>query len=465
MEILRKDKKNDFASKTLVCVLIILFIILQRGAATQISSYILNANSTDFNEEIPSDITWGEVELLSNPENGRAFDPGIVVDGRKNIHVVWQRDLEIFYTKYNNLKKEWSEPIQISEENTDILASYPEITCNKKGIIHVIWRATGPAIIHRWFDGKVWSNITRIPTNNLIRSHDVITDSFGNAYIVWSDKNPSEWDNVVCTIFNKTTISWKPVFHLIESEKNSNCVALAIDSEEIVHMVWTDILGNDSIRNVYYQQFKGNLFLLDTPVKVNDEYIANPYAPKITVNAQNVVYIVWEGKIDNSLDGILFRALKDNRFITETKKISGNNVAYYPSICCDSKGQIHISWNEIGNLMYKSLNAQLEWSETLQLTFNNSYVEYTQINADKSGIVHIVWSDYTIKDSWQVYYVKGVAPKEGILISILIPSIGAVILFSIVTLIVTRKKDEKNQNAYKRYHLKEYFQLKTMTIK
>jgi len=231
-----------------------------------------------------------------------------------------------------------------------------------------------------------------------------------------------------------------PIFQLTNSEKNSYGPALVVDSENIIHMTWTDQLENDTTRNVYYQQFKGSTLLLEHPVKVNKIHYSNPYQPVIAIDDNDNPHIVWEEENNESLDVIFYRALEQDAAETEVKQISGTGVSFFPSICCDTNGRVHITWDEVGNLMHKSSDQQRRWVISEQLTFNDSFVVYPQVAVDKIGNVHIVWCDYTSGNSWQVYYIKGKMSNLSLLIGILVPSFMTFILLGIGVSIIRKNK-------------------------
>ncbi|MHA1552744.1 MAG: hypothetical protein ACTSQC_12490 [Candidatus Heimdallarchaeaceae archaeon] len=146
---------KSIAKKWLALFILVTFLTSQNGIAFQASNFLYYAENeySDISDEVSSNISWEKAEMLSNPSQGRAFDPMITIDRRKNIHCVWQMSngagLEIVYSQFSALKKQWSQPVIISANNPNILSVYPEIACDRNGVVHVIWRSSGPALNYR----------------------------------------------------------------------------------------------------------------------------------------------------------------------------------------------------------------------------------------------------------------------------------------------------------------------------
>jgi len=131
-------------------------------------------------------------------------------DGR--LHVVFRKRIDslwyICYAYSDDDGQTWSDPEQISLDG----AIYPAIASDSQDNIHVVW----------------------------IRSID------GDDVIIHREKNQSGWLDAEVAV------------HI--SGEDQNYPAIAVDSQDNIHLVWTGLgLGdNPSIENIYYRKKDGS---------------------------------------------------------------------------------------------------------------------------------------------------------------------------------------------------------------
>jgi hypothetical protein len=79
-----------------------------------------------------------------------------------------------------------------------------------------------------------------------------------------------------------------------------------------------------------------------------------------------------------------------------------------PSIAVDSKGTLHLVWNDDtpGNeeIFYAFKSSSGIWSHPINLTNNNRASRFPSIAVDKNDVVHLAWQDASPEGRWKILY-------------------------------------------------------------
>jgi hypothetical protein len=205
-------------------------------------------------------ITWsGNKRLTWN--SGNSESPSIAVDPSNGIHVLWQDyttgNYEIYYKQSTDGGITWS---GITRQTWNSSVSYDSsIAADSSTGIHVVWTDTksgNPDIYYRRSidKGITWSAITRLTWNTGTSREPSITAASGSGiHVGWQDETPGNYE-----IYYKSSsnggATWTALTRLIWNGSGSTVPALAADSSNGIHVVWTDETpGNYEI---YYKNRK-----------------------------------------------------------------------------------------------------------------------------------------------------------------------------------------------------------------
>jgi len=267
----------------------------------------------------------------------------------------------------------------------------PAIAVDSKGNIHAVWYdytngkwGTDSEIMHAKFDPSTgWSNIT------------VISDGYNGSY--WNDDN-----------------SYNP--------------AIAIDSQDNIHVVWHDntngVWGIDT--EIMYVKYSPSMGWSNVTV-ISDGYNGsywndgNSYYPNIAVDSQGNVHVVWQDYTDG-----VWGTDTEIMYVKYSPSTGWSNVtiisdgyggsywndgnSYFPDIAIDSRDNVHVVWydNTDGawgtdlEIMHVQYDPSMGWSNASIVSdlhnfmvWNDGSSVYPSIYIDSQDTCHIVWQDDT----------------------------------------------------------------------
>ncbi|MBY8984059.1 MAG: hypothetical protein KGD65_03240 [Candidatus Lokiarchaeota archaeon] len=368
-------------------------------------SEVMYANHT-------SSIGWSFAKVISDGYNNVYWNdewsgiPDIAIDSLGYIHVVWADytdgiwgiDSEIMYAKYTTATG-WSNATVISDgynnaywNNDD--SSQPAITIDNNDKIHVVFGDNSNGV---WgYDSEImytsytlatgWTNVSIISDGyNSIYWNDgsswdpaIASDNIGNIHVVWEDDTNGVWglDWEIMYAIYKEGLGWSNATIISDgindiywndgSSENSD---IAIDSSNIVHVVWDDSTdgawgSDDEIMYTNYNLPSG----WAVPIVISDGYNS----------------IFWN-----------------------------NGESVDPSITVDPSGTIHVAWEDdtLGiwgggdgideEIMYANYTEADGWSDATVISdgvngsyWNDHMSQEVSIVADANN-VHVVWHDFT----------------------------------------------------------------------
>ncbi len=352
----------------------------------------------------------------------------------------------------------------ISENSVDILWNSnssldPEIFVDSTGKIHVVWEddtnglwGNDTEIMYASsIDGKTWSNATIVSDGfngtywNDGRSENpcIVVDSLNRIFVVWQDDTNGLWGNDTEIMYTSSSdgISWSNATIVSDgfngtywNDGRSENPDLAIDIHDKLHIVWSDVSDGkwktqsyDS--DIMYCSIIEGYELTNITI-ISDGYNglywndANSDWPSLFVDDYEVAHVVWTDSTGGiwGTDGadmeIMYSTYVDGIGITNATVISDgyNNVywnddgSYFPSICVNSTGGIHIVWQDHtdgiwGNdteIMYVSSSDGISWSNVTIISdgfngiyWNNGESWMPTIAIDQYNNIKISWNDHT----------------------------------------------------------------------
>jgi len=219
--------------------------------------------------------TWSPLQLVSNESNIIALTPHIAIDNENNIHITWYdetdllgagTDSDIFHKTYNTTTDTWSAYQLVSNESTSNSES-PVIAIDSENNIHTTWRdntsilgaGTDYDIFYKSYNStsNTWTPYTLISNESTSTSQrpEIAADSENNIHITWSDDT-----DIYYQFYNITSNTWSPL-QLVSNESTTSAAMgeIVVDSEDNLHITWydsTNILGAGTDQDQWYQFYK-----------------------------------------------------------------------------------------------------------------------------------------------------------------------------------------------------------------
>ena len=284
-------------------------------------------------------ITWTNATIVSddgtNWNNGSSIFAEIAVDITNQIHVVWEDetdgvwgiDVEIMYA--SNDGSGWTNATVISDDGTnwnDGYSNHPDIAVDKTGKINVVWSDNTDGawggddeIMYSFNNGAGWSNVTIISDDGILwndgASYDpqLAIDNEGTIHVVWDDYTDGAWgiDTEIMYTSSVDGITWTNATIVSDDGTNWNnglsiFAEIAVDTNEIVHVVWQDytdgVWGIDT--EIMYSLYNGTEWSNATVVSdgYNETYWNDDssFDSSIAVSKDGKAYIVWFDSTDGA---------------------------------------------------------------------------------------------------------------------------------------------------------------------
>jgi hypothetical protein len=204
-------------------------------------------------------ITWEEDWFVTS-NSGESVNPALAVDSADNPHLVWSDDTdgnyEIFYKKSKDRGVTWSSRKKLTRTST--YSGYPDIAVDSLDNLHVVWsediNGNGDIFYKKGTDaGATWPLGRRLTNTAAGSEHPAIAiDSSNHIHVVWSDATSGNME----IYYRKSTnggATWTPSQRLTWTSGGSYFPDLTIDSGGNLHVVWHDSTPGN--REIYYKKY------------------------------------------------------------------------------------------------------------------------------------------------------------------------------------------------------------------
>jgi hypothetical protein len=204
---------------------------------------------------------------------------------------------------------------------------------------------------------------------------------------------------------------WTPAKRLTWNLGSCVSPAIAIDSNNQIHIVWMDLSSGNF--EIYYKRSAdgGVSWSATKRLTWSSGLGAASLYPTIAIDSSNTIHVLW-GHQTTDYPQIFYRRSTDGGMTwSAAKRLTwSSGGCSYPAVAIDSSSTIHIVWNDYtpGNqeVYYKkSTNGGATWGAAQRLTWTSGDSPCPAIATDSSNGIHLVWFDYT-PGSCEIYYRK-----------------------------------------------------------
>jgi hypothetical protein len=358
---------------------------------------------------------WSAAKRLTWNTGGSA-DPAIAVDSDDSIHLVWEDstpgNYEIYYKQSEDGGTTWSPVKRLTW--TSGWSSSPAITSDSGGTIHIIWYDDTPGNREVYYkkstnNGSTWSAAKRITWTSAETSRPAIAvDSNNNIHVAWHDFTPGNAE----IYYRRSTdggTSWSTVQRLTWTADYSEDPAIAIDSTDVIHVAWRDNTpGNEEI---YIKSSTNSGKTWSIPKRLTWSSGWSQY-PAIAIDSNDTLHLVWDDPTSGNAEIYYKKSTDRGATWSSMKRLTWTSGGSFgPDMAVDSTGHIHVVWEDftpgLPDIYHKSSpDGGTTWSAVERITWTSGQSMSPAIAADSSGTVHVVWHDDTPGKS-EIYYKKG----------------------------------------------------------
>lgn len=344
-------------------------------------------------------------------QSAHAMAPTVLVASKDRVHLAWMNAsdgrFDVLYSEWSGGK--WSAPINVGNKESSSI--YPSLAVDSFGHSHLSWMGITAEqtfdVFHANWTGERWTNPINVSRNGGISQRpQIAVDTKGVAHIVWLDNQGSfqllhsqrvdkEWSDPVNTklvdwfVTNDPNFNWKP----------------SIDANHVggVHVAWVGIdLTVSATKQVRHSRWDGNVWSKPDNASRNNAWAPNIDTPSVAVDSRGNVHLVWQDR------GNAWYSSYDGGKWSEVARLNPDDrEAAEPSVSSSPSGQVSFTWFErVSQDETKIIYRQLlsgEWSKRIEISTATLDGHGCTSIVDSNGLVHIAWSDVR-SDSFDIYH-------------------------------------------------------------
>lgn len=225
----------------------------------------------------------------------------------------------------------------------------------------------------------------------------LVINSRGDIYVPFTTNNKQN-STVHLAVSRDGGRSWIDLGQ-IPSNHSSSRVSMAVDREDILHIVWTEGIGDKS--QIFYAKYDGGKW--SSVARVSDTPWYSGY-PSLAVDSKGFIHVVWYG-FDGENYRIFYSNNTNGKWSQPLKISQGTFDSVNPSIAVDSDDNLHVVWymkiSSYYQIWYRERSRT--WQEPILISPNNSDSSSPVIAVGNDGSVHIAWVRYT-EGLTQIFY-------------------------------------------------------------
>ena len=288
--------------------------------------------------------------------------PSLAIDEKDTIHIVWygadssesDGDRQIKYAHSKDQGKTWSDELNISNilgyKNQDLWQEHPSLFVGKNNQLYVVWEGKDQSTNNQQIkfskssdDGQTWSKWIDIKKQPASQSRPTIIQSDGKLYVFMYSKLNLPEMQIWYTVSNDNGKTWGAWKNISNSRNDARHLHAAVDTKNMIHLVWREFNPEKKRTEVKYSSFDGNNWTRPNSVSPSDSY---QYFPQVGIDKNNIVYITWVetqkkyGYPEESPEaGSTYVSFKTSSTDSFSEKQSLADNSYYPNIIPQSFNQ------------------------------------------------------------------------------------------------------------------------------
>jgi hypothetical protein len=355
---------------------------------------------------------WEPVQRLTW-NSGESMRPRAVVNSTGEVHLVWYDSTpgnsEIYYKKSTDGGGVWTTSQRLTYTSGSSIA--PEIAVDSSDRLYVVWEDKTPGNSEIYFKkstnkGTTWSANQRLTwTSGISMSPSLTVDSSNGLHLVWDEFTSGNFE----IFYKKSTdggATWSTSKNLSSSAGNSINAAMAVESPDTIHLVWSDFTPGDF--ELYYKKSTNGGSTWSTSKRLTWNSGASVFAA-IAADSSGNLHVVWGDDTPGNPEIYYKKSTDGGTTWTAGKTLTPNSIdSGSPDLAVDVSGNLLVVWSNdapyTAEIYYKkSTNKGDSWSAAERLTWNSGDSEVPVIAVYGSGNIHVFWYDHT-PGNFEIYY-------------------------------------------------------------
>jgi len=230
--------------------------------------------------------TWSDPVNFSHSGTAKGYADlacDVDVDGSGRVYAIWAGGTEMWLQIYSS--GIWETPFLIFSGTANL--STPRISVTSGGDIYACWWSTNGVVKSRARVGGNWEPTRTISRSGFYSKFADISVGAQEVYCVWMEKNGSLYRGVYTKRRASVDASWGSVALLPSHKGEFEWSIVAVDSNDVAHVVWTPWLGGPRIVTYTHTTASGFAPTQDISKQQLLHY------PSIAVRGQKVC-VIWQ---------------------------------------------------------------------------------------------------------------------------------------------------------------------------
>jgi len=290
----------------------------------------------------------------------------------------------------------------------------PAVAVDSSGVVHLFWYDDNPGNyeIYRLKStdgGTTWTHPRRLAWSlGWSRNPAAAIDSNDTIHVVWDDDTPGNYD--IC--YRSSTdggSTWSKVKRLTQTTGSSEYPAIAIDSNDTIHVVWQD--NSSGNYEIYYRESEDGGVTWNAVQKLT--WTSGPSShPTIATDPNNSIHLVWQEYTPSITATFTIgykRSTDGGVNWSAAQGLAWNaGISSYPSMAIYPSDNIHVVWQNNAPGKYeiyyrRSTDGGVTWTTVQRLTWTAGDTLFPAIAIDSNNSIFVVWGD-NLSGNYEIYY-------------------------------------------------------------
>jgi len=244
-----------------------------------------------------------------------------------------------------------------------------------------------------------WSPAKRLTWNSGYSKYPAIAvDSNNHIHVVWGDETPGN-EEIYCQKSTDGGATWSMNKRLTWNSGTSACPTIALESNDTIHVAWCD--RSSGSFDIYHARSLDGGTSWSSAHRLTYTSTGTDYpGPAMVIDSNNTIHIVWYLETPNA--NVYYKRSTDGgENWSPTMRLSwASGSSGYPAVAVDLNNHIYVAWQYYTpgsfEIYYKkSIDGGASWSSANRLTWNSGSSQGPAIAIDSDNHIHILWWDGT----------------------------------------------------------------------
>jgi hypothetical protein len=201
--------------------------------------------------------------------------------------------------------------------------------------------------------------------------------------------------------------------------------AIAVTEDGVIYVVWTDFrndpdgpgVGDDENDIYFAKSTDGGLTFSESVLVSNDNTTGDNYAPKVTTDSNDNIYVVWHDNRNGNWDVYFAKSTNGGvSFSANVQVVDDPDTQYEADLAIDNEGDIYVTWNHLytdggGNTDYdiyfaKSTDGGQSFNSPVKVNDGADWQYKSSLKVGPSGAIYVTWTDRRNSGISDIYFAK-----------------------------------------------------------